>query len=275
MATNTTTLVYDSTLGVYRVDINGKKGVSFVSQSDANTFKQRMDGLFSDPNRDLECITPSHNGSNYIIVCPLVRRNAGKYTYTTSAGHVSRQMYEPTYSNDSKNKDQTLLYVVGSANTAPWNDALVIANIIRSCVNVHFANAGGNSTCPPLKVPTNTSGTVASVIKSGSIAYAYYGDPDQGNSVNSNNKIYSFTTANGDILHPCDLTCALTSTGSWHTTYRNKFIKVTNLDNNKSIVLRATDQAPAGMGVEPTYRPHKILNLTSGQGKNIKLELMR
>ncbi|WP_374214157.1 RlpA-like double-psi beta-barrel domain-containing protein [Candidatus Desulfosporosinus nitrosoreducens] len=63
------------------------------------------------------------------------------------------------------------------------------------------------------------------------------------------------TTGNGEVFHLQCLTAAMNSTNSWNSTYRNKFVKVTNLSNtSKSIVVKVTDTAPANRGIELSYR---------------------
>jgi hypothetical protein len=76
-----------------------------------------------------------------------------------------------------------------------------------------------------------------------------------------------------EVLHPVDLTCAMTSTNNWNSTYRNKFIKVTNRSNNQSIIVKVTDTAPANTGVELTYRAWVSIGKPSGSG-TVKIELM-
>ena len=86
--------------------------------------------------------------------------------------------------------------------------------------------------------------------------------------------ILSAMTANGEVFHPQGLTAAMTSTNSWNTTYRNKFVKVTNLSNtSKSIVVKVTDTAPANRGIELSYRAWVSIGKPSG-ANSVKIELM-
>lgn len=286
---NTATTVYDSSVRSYRVDINGKSGIYMDSQASANTLRDRLNALFSDSNRDLDFITPSHDGTRYIISCPLVRKNVGDKTYfydTTSNAknnYYDEKLYESTNNTDPRTSNQTLLYQIGTNNTAPWYDAIVIANLIRSLINLNFKDANGNSTCKSLVKPANTSGTVASTISNSAIC-DFYGLPCQGTQPGKTStcselgyaaqNILSASTANGEVFHPQDLTAAMTSTNNWYSTYKNKFVKVTNLkDTSKSIVVRVTDKAPANRGIELSYRAWVSIGKPSGE-KAVKIELM-
>ena len=286
---NTATTIYDPTAQSYRVDINGKSGVYMDTQTNANTLRDRLNALFSDSNRDLDFITPSHDGSRYIISCPLVRKNIGEKTYfydtssNPSSNYYGEKLYEPTNNTDPRTSAQTLLYQVGTSNTMPWYDALYIANLIRSCVNLNFADAKGSSTCTSLVMPTNKKGTVASTISS-SATCDYYGLPCQGTQAGTTStcpeigypaqNILNATTGNGEVLHPQGLTAAMTSTNSWNSTYKNKFVKVTNLsDTSKSIVVKITDTAPANRGIELSYRAWVSIGKPSGTN-SVKIELM-
>jgi len=286
---NTAQTVYDSSTGYYRVDINGKSGVPMDTQTNANTLRDRLNALFLDSNRDLDFITPSHDGTRYIISCPLVRKNTGDKTYfydsTPNApnNYYGEKLYEATNNTDLRDSSQTLLYQVGTANTAPWYDALYIANIIRSLVNLNFNDANGLSKCAALAVPTNLKGTVASTISS-SATCDYYGLPCQGTSSGKTStcpeigypaeNIASAVTLNGEVFHPQGLTAAMTSTNNWHITYKNKFVKVTNLANtSKSIVVKVTDQAPVGRGIELSYRAWVAIGKPADMN-SVKIELM-
>lgn len=286
---NTATTVYDNIIQAYRVDINGKSGIYMETQSGANTLRDRLNALFSDSNRDLDFITPSHDGSRYIVSCPLVRKNIGEKTYfydtssNPSSNYYGEKLYEATNNIDPRTSAQTLLYQIRINNTMPWYDALFIANKIRSLVNLNFNDAKGSSTCTNLVMPANQGGTVASTIST-SATCDYYGLPCQGTQLGKTSpcpeigfpaqNILSAMTANGEVFHPQGLTAAMTSTNSWNTTYRNKFVKVTNLSNtSKSIVVKVTDTAPANRGIELSYRAWVSIGKPSG-ANSVKIELM-
>jgi rare lipoprotein A (peptidoglycan hydrolase) len=130
-------------------------------------------------------------------------------------------------------------------------------------------------------MPSNTSSSVASVISSAAILQ-YYGHPCQGTQPGTTStcgtltvqNIWGAAVSNGEVFHPCDLTAAMTSTNSWNTTYRNKFVKVTNLSNGQSIVVRVTDTAPANQGIELTYRAWQSIGQPAPNSKSVKIELM-
>ena len=50
----------------------------------------------------------------------------------------------------------------------------------------------------------------------------------------------------------------MTSTNKWNSTYKNKYVKVSTSDGKKSIVVRATDTAPANKGIELTWRAYYV-----------------
>ncbi|MFE6075044.1 hypothetical protein ACFVQB_11265 [Paenibacillus sp. NPDC057886] len=273
---------------IYGLYINGKYilGDTF---SRADAIKTRLNYIFSDPNRDLDFITPSYANGEYVVSCPLVRKNTGQvtYLYDTNSSDGWKQypakLYEPTNWTNSGGIGQTAILTATGA--IPWLYALTTANAIRAAVNPNFASAANDNPLKPLVVPSNTGINVQSVVSS-SAHCAFYGHPCQGTSAGTTSSscsgysdltayqnILNVSVGNGEVLHPVDLTCAITSTNSWSTTYRNKFIKVTNLSNNQSIIVRVTDTAPANKGVELTYRAWASIGKPSGSN-TVKIELM-
>lgn len=270
---------------VYQLFINGNLITSHTSATEMNTLASRLNAIFSDPDRDLDFIAPSYSGG-YIVACPLVRKNVGQvtYLYDTNGSDGWKQypekLYEPTITNDARNSSQTLIYTVPSSGT-PWHDALLMANKIRAAINLNFPDANGNSTCQPLTVPTNIGSSTTLI--SASATCDYYGVPCQGTSPGTHSScpeigfpaenILNVNTKNGEVFHPAGLTAAITSTNSWYSTYVNKYVKITNLSNSKSIVVRVTDQAPANRGIEPGYRAWVEIGKPAGSN-SVKIELM-
>lgn len=284
---NTATTNYNSNFEVYEVKVNGITVYGSADNTQCTTIKDRLNRIFSDTNRDLDFITPSIVNGLYVVCCPLVRKNVGQNTYlydTTSSpenNFVPEKMYEATnWQDNTDGTKQTAILTISSGVTSPWNDAIRAANLIRSAVTLNFNDLKGNSTCKQLIVPTNITNTVNSTISSNAVCNMY-GIPCQGTSPGTTSpcpelgfpaqNILNPWTGNGEVFHPQDLTCAMTSTNSWNTLYKNKFIKVTNTANNKSIVVRVTDTAPANKGVELTYRAW----LQIGKPTNTKIELMK
>lgn len=286
MATNTATYSYVNG-SIYSVKVNNYHVYYAQSGTDAQTITNRLNCIFSDTNRDLDFITPSIINGYYSVICPLVRKNQGHITYFNEKNangtckSYNEKLYENTYWSDSRNTNQTaILQVTGSS---PWYDALLIANNIRYAVSPNFNTASGSQYITKFTVPSNISSTVASTISS-SAHLEFYGSPCQGTQCSNSyycstdnlyvENIWSATVANGEVFHPCDAVCAMTSTNSWSTTYRNKFIKVTNLSNGKSVVVRVVDQSPANKGVELSYRAWKEIGSPSTGSNKVKIELM-
>jgi rare lipoprotein A (peptidoglycan hydrolase) len=272
--------------GNYNVTVNGMTVYTTSSSTTASTIAQRLNNIFSDPNRDLDFITPSFVNGSYVVICPLVRKNQGHKTYfydsTSNAAnnYYDEKLYENTYWNDSRDINQTAILTITNSSR-PWVDALQIANNIRYAVTPNFNTAAGKSYISRFTMPSNTSSSVASVISSAAILQ-YYGHPCQGTQPGTTStcgtltvqNIWGAAVSNGEVFHPCDLTAAMTSTNSWNTTYRNKFVKVTNLSNGQSIVVRVTDTAPANQGIELTYRAWQSIGQPAPNSKSVKIELM-
>ncbi|RKP51325.1 hypothetical protein D7Z26_16120 [Cohnella endophytica] len=271
----------------YYVQVNGTSVTSYGDLTSATNTVKRLNALFSDPNRDLDFITPSYSTGYYLVVCPLVRKNVSQLTYlydTNSADgwrSYPEKLYESTILNDGFNQDQTLLIALPSATTNGWYSALNLANNIRAAVNLNFADALGRTTCQSLVVPTNT-GTSTSLISSSAIC-DFYGVPCQGTQAGTQSScpeigyaaqnILNVSTGNGEVFHPAGLTASMTTTNSWSTLYKNKFVKVTNISNSQSIVVKVTDTSPANRGVELGYRAWVEIGKPSGAG-TVKIELM-
>ncbi|WP_139241279.1 RlpA-like double-psi beta-barrel domain-containing protein [Anaerocolumna jejuensis] len=171
------------------------------------------------------------------------------------------------------------MYTIDSTITNPWHEALKLANAIRyaATLNYNCLRETSPSTLAKLAVPTNTSTSVTKTISS-SCSVQFYGHPDQGTQSGTQSyssslgmyveNIASPVTGNADVLHPADITAALTSTNSWNTTYKNKYVKVTN--GTKSLIVRITDTAPANKGIELTWQAYQALEKPS----TVKIELM-
>lgn len=287
---NTATTVYNHNYMIYEVKVNGITVYGTESASQANTIRDRLNRIFSDSNRDLDFITPSYANGYYVVCCPKVRGNVGEvtYLYDTNGSDGWRsypeKLYEPTnWADSSSASGQTAILTISSLVTAPWHSALYTANLIRSAISLNFNDASGSASCRQLYVPSNTGGTVASTISS-SARCDFYGVPCQGTQPGTTSScpelgyaaqnILNTTTGIGEVFHPQDLTAAITSSNSWSVLYRNKFVKVTNLsDTSKSIVVRITDTAPAGKGIELSYRAWASIGKPSGNG-TVKIELM-
>lgn len=283
--TATVSLITSNIYGLY---VNGNYIMGDV-QSRVDAIKTRLNYIFSDTNRDLDFITPSYANSEYVVSCPRVRKNTNEvtYLYDTNGSDGWKQypakLYEPTHWDNSGGKNQTA--ILTATGSTPWHNALLLANKIRAAVVPNFASAAGDNPLKALVVPTNTGSTVQSVISS-SARCDFYGHPCQGTSsgttssacsgysdLTSYQNISNVTTGSNEVFHPVDLTCAMTSTNSWNSTYKNKYIKVTNLSNSQSIIVKVTDTAPANRGVELTYRAWVSIGKPSG-ANSVKIELM-
>ncbi len=241
------------------------------SVAKANEFKERLTVIFKDTSFDLDFITPTHYENSYAVCFARVMKNSGKtYFYNDAHPVVERRLYTPSLHK---------LYEIDSSVSAPWHEALKLANAIRNAATLNYDSVRETSKSSLLKlaVPTNTSSNVSKVISS-SCSVQFYGHPDQGTEQGATSYSSSLGyrveniakpyCGNGDVLHPCDLTAAMTSTNGWSSTYKNKYVKVTN--GSKSIVVRITDVAPAGKGIELTWRAYELL----GKPQNAKIELM-
>lgn len=287
MASNNATVQYIGS-NIYGLYVNGSYIMS-AEYSRVDAVKTRLNYIFSDPNRDLDFITPSFANDYYVVSCPLVRQNVNDitYLYDTDGSNGWRnypeKLYEPTNWSNVGTQDQSAI-VTMTSSYSPWVDAILIANKIREAVIPNFASAKGDTQLTPLILPDNQNNAVASVVSSSAYS-AFYGHPCQGTDpgtysndcgyadLSSYQNILNVTSGSGEVFHPGDLTCALTSTNNWNTLYRNKFLKVTNLSNNNSIVVKATDTAPPNKGVELTYRAWVSIGKPSGSN-TVKVELM-
>lgn len=289
MADNNATVTYESGLQTYYVRVNGTMVYATDDKSRADIIASRLNALFSDKDRDLDFITPSFANGMYVVTCPLVRKNVGQvtYLYDTNGSDGWRsypeKLYEPTNWNDTRDKNQTAITtILTSESTRPWYSALSIANNIRRAINLNFPDANGNTKCKELITPSNTGSTPISVISNSAIC-DYYGLPCQGTEPGTHStcpeigfpaeNILNVYTRNGEVFHPQGLTAAMTPTNKWSTDYMNKFVKVTNLSNSKSIIVRVTDEAPANRGIELSYRAWVEIGKPSG-ANSVKIELM-
>ncbi len=279
MATNTVTI--QNTTNVY---VNDIYICTCESASSAITVKTALTNIVTDEKRDLDFITPTYIESlnQYAVCCPLVRADQGEYTYFYNDNHtrVARKLYEDTnYGLDFGKATRTLIYLIPTSVSAPWHEAFTIANRIRYAVTPHYncLRTGTEHLISRMQVPSNTSTTVGSII-SANCSCQFYGHPEQGKNQGTSywsdvlqmtvENISSPVTANGDVFHPQDLTAAVTA--DWGSAYLNRYVKVTNLSTSKSIVVRITDRAPAGKGIELSWRAYSAL----GRPTNAKVELM-
>lgn len=287
---NSAVTSYNSNFDVYEVKVNGIMVNGYTSSSTANTVRDRLNRIFSDSNRDLDFITPSYNGTNYVVCCPKVRKNVGEKTYfydnsnNASSNYYPEKLYEPTnWENSSSSDHQTAILEIDSSVTAPWDSALIVANLIRSAIKLNFSDAAGRRDCAQLSRPSNNDSSVDKTIAD-KARCEYYGVPCQGSTSGTTSpcpeigfsaeNILNKTTGIGEVFHPQDLTAAMTSSNSWSSLYRNKYVKVTNRANSKSIVVRITDTAPANKGIELSYRAWATIGKPAG-ANTVKIELMR
>jgi hypothetical protein len=272
----------------YAVQVNGQTVFTRDDYSRCQTIAGRLNNIFSDPNRDLDFITPTYTDGYYGVCCPLVRKNVDQITYLYDSDGSNgwrsypEKLYETTNWSDSRNSNQTAIAtILPSESNVPWLAAINLANYIRNAVNLNFNDAAGRSTCQQFTVPSN-SGPSTSLISSSAYC-AYYGHPCQGLEPGTTSycpelgyrvqNILNTTVGNGEVLHPQDLTCAMTSTNNWDSLYRNKFVKVTNLSTSQSIVVRVTDTAPENKGIELTYRAWVSIGKPTGSN-TVKIELL-
>ncbi len=277
---------------IYLVKVNDQTVYGCEKKERAKEIVDRLNKIFLDPHRDLDFITPSYINNKYVVCCPKVRKNVGEVTYLFDTSNGARgfrsypaKLYESSNWSDSVYpEEQTAILEISHSATAPWHEALTIANSIRSAVKLNFPDALGNENITQLKKPDNYSGEIANII-SQSAKCEYYGVPCQGTQpgrtspcpeigFNAQN-ILNTNTYNEEVFHPQDLTAAITPTSNWFDNYLNKYIRVTNLaDEKKSIVVRVTDMAPRGKGIELSYRAWVEIGRPSGPD-TVKLELMK
>lgn len=282
MATNTVTI--KNSKAVY---VNNILVYTCPTAADATSMKNALNDILGDTNRDLDFVTPTYiEGTNqYAVCCPLVRANQNEVTYffNDSYPKVSRKLYNTSNASVFTGKSKrTLIYKIPSSVSAPWHEALILANNIRYAAKLHYNCLKENSPhlLQKLVDPTNTSNVVDKVIST-SCSCQFYGHPDQGTQQGANSwsssmgcwvqNISSPICGNADVLHPQDITAAMTSTNKWNTTYKNKYVKVTTSDGKKSIVVRVTDTAPANKGIELTWRAYHAL----GKPSCVRVELMK
>lgn len=285
---NQANYVYIGGLQTYAVSVNDTYVYYTDDGNQAKTISDRLNRIFQDLNRDLDFITPSIANGYYVVSCSRVRGNIGEktYLYDTDGSNGWRNYPEKLY-NDLNWQDSTIsseqtaiLTITGSST--PWVSAVSIANNIRNAISLNFNDAAGRSSSQSLTLPSNQSSSVAQIISS-SARCDFYGLPCQGTEPGEYSdcpelgypaqNILNTTVANGEVFHPQDLTAAITSSNNWYTNYKNKFVKVTNLSNGKSIIVRITDQAPSDKGIELSYRAWKEIDKPSGNG-SVKIELM-
>ncbi|MDO3408543.1 hypothetical protein QWJ34_02045 [Saccharibacillus sp. CPCC 101409] len=276
---NTATVSYNG--NTYNLLVNS----SFIysgTLSQMNAIRDRLNYIFSDTNRDLDFITPSYANGSYVVSCPRVRKNTGQVTYLYSGSSYPEKLYEPSNWENTGGVGQTAILTITDSST-PWVSALLIANRLRNAVIPNFSGADGSNPLKALIVPSNK--LASSSIISSNASCEFYGHPCQGTNpgttssdcgygdLTSYQNILNVTVGNGEVLHPGDLTCAMTSSNSWSSLYRNKFIKVINKASNQSIVVRVTDTAPANRGVELTYRAWVSIGKPMGSN-TVQIELM-
>ena len=286
------------------VRVNNRNVFQFGDEERARKMVQRLNRIFEDENRDLDFLTPTilqrpekKEELFYCIVCPPVRRHQG-VTHFHPLGRrqpLDRHIYPVTEwvdAEDPAKQTAVLEFQAGDA-PAPWVTALTIVNRIRRAIELYFPDASGKRkhplSCYPLHMPTNRSAAVDAVIAE--TAYcAVYAHPCQGmgrgdrspkcptlafqpENILAPYTAYSEGEDGFEILHGCDLTCAMTSSRGWYNKYKNRFIRVTNLANGLSVVVRVTDQAPRGRGVELTYAAWMAIG-GPRQHDSVRVELM-
>ncbi|MGB8954943.1 MAG: hypothetical protein WCC10_06180 [Tumebacillaceae bacterium] len=208
---------------------------------------------------------------------------------------LNRDMYPVAECTDSDDptKQTAILELYGNDSPAPWALALTMVNRIRRGIELHFPDASGirkhPTRCYELNVPPNRSGTVEKLLAAKAYC-AVYAHPCQGKGSGSHapkcvelgyppeNIINPFTAFSAEpdqleVLHGSDLTCAITRSNARYTQYKNRFIRVTNLSNGLSVVVRVTDEAPRGRGVELTYAAWKAIGGPVDYN-SVKVELM-
>ena len=303
MAKNTATLQAIGT-DAFMVRVNKENVFQFGDKERAQLMVERLNRIFQDVDRDLDFLTPTilQRGEKrgelfYALVCPPVRRNQG-VTHFHPLGKrapLDRHIYPVTEWIDSTEpaKQTAIMELHAYDAPAPWVTALQIANRIRRGIELNFPDASGKrkhpSRCYPLNMPSNQADTVENVIAEKAYC-AVYAHPCQGKGggprspkcdqlafppENILNPYTEFTEAEDrfEILHSSDLTCALTSSRGWYNKYKNRFIRVTNLANGLSVVVRVTDRGPRGQGVELTYAAWNAIGKPK-QYDSVKVELM-
>ena len=274
--------------------VNGITVFNAGDTARATTIVNRLTHIFDSSDKDLDFITPSYANGQYVVCCPRVRRpNDRTYFYDTTPNapnnyHPSK-LYEDSNWVDatiSPAQQTAILTITSSPTNTPWQDALTAANAIRAAINLNFNDAAGRANCRQLQLAApRPSGYIYPVIST-SARLDYYGNVCQGTSpgtvstctcgagfVPTAQNISGVTTANMDVFHPQDLTAAMTSTNSWNTAYRNRFVKVTNLANTSlSIVVRVTDTAPPNTGIELSDRAYRAIGAPGAGNNKLRIE---
>ncbi|ARU61026.1 hypothetical protein CBW65_07980 [Tumebacillus avium] len=285
----------------FMVRVNDQNVYQLKDKKRAEKMAERLNRIFQDGDRDLDFLTPSVMGKDdklyYGIICPTVRKNKGRtHFHNPKRKAVDRNMYPPVDWVDSPEPDkQTVVFEFESTDTnVPWVTALVVTNRIRRAIELHFPDASGRRKhplrCYLLYIPHNQTDAIETVIADKAYC-AVYAHPCQGRSGGTHspkceelgyrpeNISNPFTAYFEDedefeILHGCDLTCAITRSNGWYTKYKNHFLRVTNLKNNRSVVVRVTDEAPRGRGVELTYWAWQAIGKPTDRNA-VRIELLK
>ena len=281
---NNATRVYNSTTKQYDIKVNGSTVYSLANSSQATTITARLNRIFADTNRDLDFITPSYINGSYVVCCPKVRKNAGQRTYLKDGSSVAMKLYENTIWNDdtSNNANQTAILTIPSSATAPWHEAMTVANKIRDYVKANFNPLHGAQYIYRLQNPTNTATTVAKTLYTNADCNMF-GEICQGVVNNDSHKcihdyyggvverISGVLTANNEVFHPMDLLAAMSA--SDYNKYNRKYVKVTY--GTKSIVVHVVTSMPSSAsGIELSFAAWQALGYPPCNAGNVKIALM-
>lgn len=259
--------------GVYVMALASSGGLTGAQR--ASIVADRLNNIFQDwasSNRDLDFITPSYAGGNYIITCPYVQKNNSSlgptYFKVPNCGYscppdgyptnntgicapgstrcLPENMYNANNNTDSRTTTQTLIATVTNEDAAlysmaRWDVAIQWANAIRAYLNGAVDSLG--RTVRTLTYPSYASGESGKQIYQG--PGTYYGTPNQGTYQSQPNNLCCATVANGiDIFHPCDLTIAIRT--DLYNLYHDKWVWVSYGDK-PPIVARIIDSSgPTG-----------------------------
>lgn len=301
---NKASLHVDGNMHIVRV--NNQEVHRLGSAQRANLMVERLNRIFKDKKRDLDFITPTfvrttgraEVGNFYAVCCPIIRDGVGITHFHPVGRHrpINRFLYETTNWKDSENvSEQTAIIGFGrDGGSKPWVTALQVANNIRSAIKLYFPDAGkGKRTdqkkCYPLHLPEKVNNVVERVLVARGEC-RHYGHPCQGKRPGTHSPNcreigrpenialpYSnlFVLRQPDtfeVLHGQDLTCAVKN--DWYRSYKNRFLRVTNLATRESIVVRVTDIGPSMTGVELTNAAWNAISRAAGPG-TVKVELLR
>jgi|GEM_PF-2545786 len=238
---------YVPSTGLYEVTVGSTcSGASAVvarmtNGDRAGQLATRLNDVFGKPRAYLDFITPGIGSDafatdQYAVIWSQVTWCPDCSCFTdTNDGRTYELVY--TGYND-KSKVTTLITItqadVNLYGKPRWRIALDWANNIRNYVNGWNCTKSPDSPNPPtlqcsgyicpLEIPTGDATT------SGTVVATRYGEGE---------RLPRFTMRNGDIFHTNDLTIAVHSSLS---SLDNKWVRITNPTNGKSVVARVTDR---------------------------------